>query len=60
MTHAINLNTNLLSVDITRLHTQMRAQEERKRAGKNEERQRVKKLEKKEEKKRKCKKEINE
>ena len=24
MTHAINSNTNLLSIDITRMHTQMR------------------------------------
>ena len=38
MTHAINSDTNLLSTDITRTHTQMR-----KRVGKNGERQRVKK-----------------
>ena len=39
--HTINSNKNLLSIDITRIHTQMR-----KRTGKTEERQRVKILEK--------------
>ena len=33
MTHAINLNTNLLSIDITRTHTQMSKSSRGKRAG---------------------------
>ena len=50
MTHAINLNTNLLSIDITRMHTQMRkSPREEKESGKELRRQRIKKLEKKEE-----------
>ena len=45
MTHAINSNTNLLSIDVTRTHTQMRKSprgEKEKEEG-NEERQKVKK-----------------
>ena len=50
MTHAINLNTNLLSIDITRMHTQMRnSPRGEKKMGKNGEKQSKdpKKLEKK-------------
>ena len=48
MTHATNSNTNLLSIDITRMHTRW----EREREG-NEERQRVKKIEKRKKRKKK-------
>ena len=64
MAHAINSNTNLLSIDITRTHTQMRrAQEERKRVGKKwgekESKKKNRKKRKKKENKRKFKKERN-
>ena len=42
MTHGINSNTNLLSIDITRTHTKQMRKSPRgeKESGKNEERQR--------------------
>ena len=44
MTRAINSNTNVLSIDIPRTHTQMRrVQEERKESGKEMRRDRAKK-----------------
>ena len=44
MTHAINSNTNLLSIDITRTHTQMRKSPRGgKESGKEMRRDRVKK-----------------
>ena len=57
MTHTINSNTNLLSIDITRTHTQIRKNlRGEKESGKEMRRDRDLKME---EKKRKCKKEIN-
>ena len=52
MTHAINSNTNLLSTDITRTHTQMRKSPsgEKESGERHEERQRFKKKERKEKK----------
>ena len=44
MTHTINSNTNLLSIDITRTHTQMRKSSRgEKESGKEMRRQKVKK-----------------
>ena len=44
MTHAINSNTNLLSIDITRMHTQMReGSRGEKESGKEMRRDRIKK-----------------
>ena len=46
MTHAINSNTNLLSMDLARTHTQMRKSSRgEKESGKEMRRDRVKKLE---------------
>ena len=62
MTHAINSNTNLLSIDITRMHTHMRKSPRgEKESGKEMRRDRSKKTNrKKEENKRKLKKERKE
>ena len=47
MTHTINSNTNLLSIDLTRTHTQMRkVSRGEKESGKEMRRDRVKKIEK--------------
>ena len=57
MTHAINSNTNLLSIDITRMHTQMRKSPRGEKESGKKRRQKAKKNRRKKGNKRKFKKE---